>query len=117
MIMQLDVGRHKFIAKALDCQIFQNPQLLFPNLQFIFFNFVSFNPLKTTLNSFMSLGRAAWSEARQTLRALLSADNPTLRDDQSLRSEAIISMADVTMHLPAAIGMRLELSYEQFTCI
>ena len=115
--MQLDVGRHEFIAKTLDCQIFQNPQLLFPNLQFIFFNFVSFNPLKRTLNSFMSLGRAAWSEARQTLRALLSADNPTLRDDQSLRSEAIISMADVTMHLPASIGMRLELSYEQFTCI
>lgn len=52
----------------------------------------------------MRLGRAAWSEARKTLQTILSVDNPTVRDDQTLRSQAIVPMADVTMHLPATIG-------------
>jgi len=57
-----------------------------------------------TLNSLMGLTKAHWSEARAFLIALLSADNPTIRDDAKLRSQAMVSQECVKMHLPAAIG-------------
>lgn len=38
-----------------------------------------------TLNAFMGLGRAAWTEARARLQKLLSAGEPALRDDVELR--------------------------------
>ncbi|XP_028258483.1 fumarylacetoacetase [Parambassis ranga] len=57
-----------------------------------------------TLNAFMALGYEAWSEARQTLRVLLSARESTLRDDVSLRSRAFVHQSAATMHLPADIG-------------
>ncbi|KAF6022229.1 FAH [Bugula neritina] len=57
-----------------------------------------------TLNAFMALSRGAWKEARETIITLLNVDNPTLRDDQNLRSSALVPLEDVTMHLPASIG-------------
>lgn len=57
-----------------------------------------------TLNAFMALGRPAWREARQTIRHLLQADTPTLRDNAPLRDAAFIPQAAVEMRLPAAIG-------------
>jgi fumarylacetoacetase len=59
---------------------------------------------QTTLNDFMALGRPAWKEARATLQKLLSADEPTLRDNQVLCSKAIVPMSEVKMELPAKIG-------------
>ena len=35
----------------------------------------------------MGLGRAAWTEARSTLQHILSADTPTLRDNNDLRAK------------------------------
>merc|ERR1712156_110013 len=58
----------------------------------------------TTLNDFMGLTHAHWKEARDTIRSLLSASNATLRDNQVLRSEALIPQQKVKMHLPATIG-------------
>ena len=52
----------------------------------------------------MGLERAAWLEARQTIRSLLSADNSLLRDDQELRKKAFVKQEDSIMHLPAQIG-------------
>ncbi|TYP93912.1 fumarylacetoacetate hydrolase [Fodinibius salinus] len=57
-----------------------------------------------TLNKFMGLGRDAWTEARQTISRLLSADEATLRDDDSLRSKVLIPMDEVEMQLPVDIG-------------
>jgi fumarylacetoacetase len=57
-----------------------------------------------SLNAFLALGRPAWSKARTTIQNLLLADNPTLRDDQALRSQALYSQKDVTMLLPTRIG-------------
>uniref|UniRef100_A0A665T039 Fumarylacetoacetase n=1 Tax=Echeneis naucrates TaxID=173247 RepID=A0A665T039_ECHNA len=57
-----------------------------------------------TLNAFMALGYEAWREARRTLQMLLSANEPTLRDDISLRSRAFVHQSAATMHLPAEIG-------------
>ncbi|XP_024372480.1 fumarylacetoacetase [Physcomitrium patens] len=59
---------------------------------------------QTSLNAFMALGRPAWKEARVTLQKLLSADEPTLRDNDELRSKAIIPMSKVKMEMPAVIG-------------
>lgn len=59
---------------------------------------------RPTLNAFMALGKAAWQEVRAALQQLLRADNPTLRDNEPLRRQALIPMEAVTLHLPAAIG-------------
>ncbi|XP_033725969.1 fumarylacetoacetase-like [Pecten maximus] len=59
---------------------------------------------ETTLNAFMSLGRSAWKEARATLQKLLSADEPILRDNSSLRDRAFVPQNSAQMHLPAKIG-------------
>eukprot|EP00095_Tigriopus_kingsejongensis_P000941 maker-scaffold360_size197209-snap-gene-0.33 protein:Tk00941 transcript:maker-scaffold360_size197209-snap-gene-0.33-mRNA-1 annotation:"fumarylacetoacetase " len=57
-----------------------------------------------TLNAFMALSHKHWSEARQTIKNLLSADCPTLRDDADLRGRALVALKEVHMHLPAQIG-------------
>jgi len=59
---------------------------------------------ESSLNSFMSLGKDCWKEARETLQFLLSCDNPVLRDDTKLRSRAFVNQDCATMHLPAEIG-------------
>ena len=38
----------------------------------------------TTLNGLMGLTKAHWAEARATITSLLSAGNPTIRDDENL---------------------------------
>lgn len=57
-----------------------------------------------TLNKFLGLGRPAWKEARSTLQKLLSAAEPILRDNTSLRQKALLPMDKVQMLLPIAIG-------------
>src|SRR5215212_3247186 len=57
-----------------------------------------------TLNRFMAAGRSAWTEVRQRLTKLLSADEPALRDNKELRSRAFVAQRDVQMLLPAHIG-------------
>jgi len=57
-----------------------------------------------TLNKFMGLSHTAWTEARATLSNLLSADEPKLRDNESLRSRVLIPMDEVEMMLPVEIG-------------
>uniref|UniRef100_A0A6A7FMQ7 Fumarylacetoacetase n=2 Tax=Hirondellea gigas TaxID=1518452 RepID=A0A6A7FMQ7_9CRUS len=59
---------------------------------------------ESTLNSFMSLGRASWDEVRQRLQVLLGSNDATLRDDSDLRAKALVEQSKATMHLPATIG-------------
>jgi len=59
---------------------------------------------RSSLNAFMALGRPAWRAARATISRLLSADEPTLRDDADLRAKALFSMDDVELLLPVEIG-------------
>lgn len=58
----------------------------------------------STLNYFMSLGKPAWTEARNTLSDLLSIENSVLRDDDLLRARVFIPMDEVEMVLPVEIG-------------
>ncbi|RLO01425.1 hypothetical protein DYB28_015748, partial [Aphanomyces astaci] len=57
-----------------------------------------------TLNSFMAAGKTTWDAARATIKRLLSAEEPTLRDDVDLQNRALINQSDVLLHLPARIG-------------
>lgn len=56
------------------------------------------------LNAFMGMGRDAWTEARTTITALLSADNATIRDNAALKAKVLVPMQDAIMHMPARIG-------------
>jgi fumarylacetoacetase len=56
------------------------------------------------LNDFLALGRPAWVGVRRTLQSLLSAENPTLRDDSALRAQVLHKRSDVEMRLPVRIG-------------
>lgn len=53
-----------------------------------------------TLNPFMVLPRAVWSQTRADLAHLLDADTGTLRDDAALRARALVPQAGTAMHLP-----------------
>ncbi|KAK6932820.1 Fumarylacetoacetase, N-terminal [Dillenia turbinata] len=56
------------------------------------------------LYKFLALGRPAWKEARTTIQKLLSSTEPTLRDNASLREQALVPMGKVEMLVPTAIG-------------
>ena len=58
----------------------------------------------STLNFFLSLGKPAWTEARQRLQLLLSEDNPELRDDELLREQVFKKRDEAEMMLPVQIG-------------
>ena len=59
---------------------------------------------KPTLNHFMTLGPAAWSEVRARLSQLLLKDNPELRDNTALRTRAMHELANVSMRMPVHVG-------------
>ncbi|MFD2531367.1 fumarylacetoacetase [Gracilimonas halophila] len=58
----------------------------------------------STLNYFMSLGKAAWMEARQTLQHVLSEDTPTLRDSKLLRERVFKKREEIELTMPVQIG-------------
>ncbi len=58
----------------------------------------------STLNRLGSLGRTVWRTLRCRLSRLLDVDEPTIRDNQSLRQRALHPRSDVQMMLPMAIG-------------
>ena len=57
-----------------------------------------------SLNAFMAAGRETWLAVRATLRHLLDAETPTLRDNAELRSKLFWRQAEVVMEMPAQIG-------------
>lgn len=59
---------------------------------------------KQSLNKFMSMGPAVWTEVRGQISRWLRGADPTLRDDNALRDEALVPVDQVKMHLPAEIG-------------
>ena len=57
-----------------------------------------------SLNAFMALGPGIWSKTRARISDLLRHDNPELRDDDELRSQALVPVADARLHMPFAIA-------------
>lgn len=58
---------------------------------------------RSSLNTFMSLGRETWSSTRKRITQLLSEDEPTLRDDPELRDAALFPQSDIELLLPVEI--------------
>jgi len=58
---------------------------------------------KSTLNEFMSLGRSAWTEARNTIQNLLLKDNPQISGN-NVRNIFFVHQSEAQMLLPADIG-------------
>lgn len=56
------------------------------------------------LNAFAEQPRTVQKHVRAALQSLLSADNPTLRDNAALRQVAFHPYVDVVMHMPGKIG-------------
>lgn len=59
---------------------------------------------KPSLNAFMALGKPVWRDYRSRIQHLLRADEPTLRDNATLRATALHRQVDVEMLMPAEIG-------------
>ncbi|RII83045.1 fumarylacetoacetase [Neopusillimonas maritima] len=57
----------------------------------------------STLNPFITLGRAAWRDARQRIAQLLRDSEPALRDNVMLRERCLVPSTRVQMHLPVQI--------------
>jgi fumarylacetoacetase len=57
-----------------------------------------------SLNAFMALKREAWRQARERISFLLRDDQPILRDDATLRQEALVPQSEVELLLPVEIG-------------
>ncbi len=57
-----------------------------------------------SLNPFIELGAPTWRAVRVQVSALLSSDNPTLRDNAALRAQALIAQQSAQMLLPVEIG-------------
>ena len=55
----------------------------------------AFYDLQEALNSFMSLGRHAWLEARRTLTRLLSVHEGALRDNKKLLEAAVTPLVSL----------------------
>ncbi|MDA0683264.1 MAG: fumarylacetoacetase [Bacteroidetes bacterium] len=58
----------------------------------------------STLNQFMESGRPTWTLVRTSLQALLSGEDPRLKEDAALRRRTLHRQQDVRMVLPASIG-------------
>lgn len=59
---------------------------------------------EATLNAFMAQGKNIWQTVRDRLTHLLDKNNPELRDSKQHHLLTFISMQDVILHMPIAIG-------------
>jgi fumarylacetoacetase len=59
---------------------------------------------EASLNRFMSLGPKLWSRTRARISELLRHDHPELRDNESLRSLALVPMRNAKLHLPITVA-------------
>lgn len=59
---------------------------------------------RSTLNDFIALGRSTGRKVRNRLSALLSADNAELRDNEALRSKAVLDRSEMSMLMPVKVG-------------
>ncbi|MFC5474581.1 fumarylacetoacetase [Paraherbaspirillum soli] len=58
---------------------------------------------QASLNPFIALGRQTWRSTRASISQLLQHDNLQLRDNQALRTKALVAQDQVTLHLPLEI--------------
>lgn len=59
---------------------------------------------QNTLNDFMALGKACTSQVRFRIIELFSVENHELKNNQSVRENAIVSIDEVGMLMPVSVG-------------
>src|ERR1700749_2749383 len=59
---------------------------------------------QASLNAFMALGPKVWSKTRARISELLRHDHPELRDNDELRQQALVPMADARLHMPFEVA-------------
>lgn len=59
---------------------------------------------QASLNPFMEMGPKVWSRTRARISELLRHDNPELRDNDELRTRALVLMADARLLLPVTVA-------------
>lgn len=57
-----------------------------------------------TLNDFIELGKPVTNATRARIQELFNADNGELRDNESLRVDALWNLNEVQMHMPVRVG-------------
>jgi len=57
-----------------------------------------------TLNAFLGAGKVVWDLVRSRVQTLLSADEPTLRDDAETLAKVLLPRRDVRMVMPCEVG-------------
>jgi len=82
--------------QILDLAVLEEAGLLNPSANELVFN-------RASLNAFIALGQAVWSETRAAISQLLRHDNPQLRDDATLRARAFCAQTDASLLLPIDI--------------
>lgn len=56
------------------------------------------------LNDLMELGKPIWKSVRNRISEIFREENHQLQDDQAIKNEAVIPIAEVSMLLPVEIG-------------
>ena len=79
-----ELSKHQHVFKEVCNTIFNLFSQIYRLLLFVNFLFQS------TLNSFMDLGPSAWTEARNTIKDLLTAGKSLLEDNPELKKQYII---------------------------
>ena len=79
-----------------ECGYFADYELIGPHAASVFSS--------STLNAFMDLSPAHWSEARRAIQHILLSTTAKLRDDEALRARALVAQSEATLYLPAQIG-------------
>ena len=64
----------------------------------------------------MSAGKATWDAARERIMQLLSAEEPTLRDNEALRAKALIPQADVRYVIVLNVLLTIITGGNEVTC-
>ena len=59
---------------------------------------------QSTLNDFIELGKPVTNATRARIQELFNADNGELRDNESLRVDALWNLNEVQMHMPVRVG-------------
>ncbi|RMF59404.1 MAG: fumarylacetoacetase [Calditrichaeota bacterium] len=57
-----------------------------------------------SLNAFMSAGQKVWKKTRERISQLLREDEATLRDNDTLRTQALIPLSQIELLMPVEIG-------------
>jgi fumarylacetoacetase len=57
-----------------------------------------------SLNAFMARGPMTWSKTRARISELLRHDHPELRDNEELRTLALVPMRDANLHMPITVA-------------